>query len=82
MKMQSEKIYDVIGAVAVECERAMSKHGSLSSAHEAYAVMLEEFDEYKAEVWKKSELRDKYNMRTELTQLAAMCVRTIIDLNL
>lgn len=52
------------------------------TAHEAYAVILEELDEFKAEVWKKPPMRDKVKMKEELTQVGAMCARAILDLEL
>lgn len=69
-------------AVAAEATRATTKHPPLNSHHEAYAVILEELDEYKAEVWKQTKHRDREAMRTELVQLAAMCVRAAVDLGL
>ena len=71
-----------IAAVERELARARAKHAPLNSAHEAYAVILEELDEFKAEVWKKRELRDHAAMRQELIQLAAMCARAAEDLEL
>ncbi len=65
-----------------EASRATAKHPPLNSHHEAYAVILEELDEYKAEVWKQTKDRDPAAMRTELVQLAAMCLRAAVDLNL
>lgn len=73
---------DVIAAVAAELARARDKHAPLNSAHEAYAVILEELDEFKAEVWKKTAARDRAMMRAELIQLAAMAVRAVEDLDL
>lgn len=61
---------------------ASATHGKFSSAHEAYAVILEELDEFKIEVWKKRANRDLNNMRKELIQIAAMAVRSIHDLDL
>ncbi len=71
-----------LNAVANELERSRQMHPPITSAHEAYAVMLEELDEFKAEVWKKSSERDPAAMRDELIQLAAMCAKTAIDLQL
>lgn len=71
-----------LGDVAHEIDRARTVHPPLHSAHEAYAVILEELDEYKAEVWRKSSERDRAAMRRELVQLAAMAVRAIGDLGL
>lgn len=68
--------------VAEELAKAQSQHAPLNSAHEAYAVILEELDEFKAEVWKKREKRDRANMLKELVQVAAMCARTAQDLGL
>lgn len=68
--------------VQEEFYRAIKKHAPLNSAHEAYAVILEELDEYKAEVWKKRSNRDSAAMRAELVQIAAMCMRAVEDLNL
>lgn len=66
--------------VAAEFTRAVKKHGPMHSAHEAYAVILEEMDEFKNEVWKQG--HDKAAMRAELVQLAAMCMRAVEDLGL
>lgn len=73
---------DVIAAVSAELARAREHHKPLNSAHEAYAVILEELDEFKIEVWKKSRERDLTAMRSELIQLAAMAVRAVEDLDL
>lgn len=72
----------VLGEVAAELAHARSNHAPLNSAHEAYAVILEELDEFKIEVWKKTRARDRAAMRAELIQLAAMAVRAIEDLGL
>lgn len=74
------QLLDVLEAIEVEHEKATRKHAPMHSAHEAYAVILEELDEFKAEVWKQQ--RDPVAMRRELVQLAAMAVRAIIDLDL
>ena len=65
-----------------ELDYATGQYGPLHSAHEAYAVILEELDEFKAEVWKKDKDRNIPNMRRELIQIGAMCARAIIDLEL
>lgn len=73
---------DVLAAVATELERARAHHGPMVNAHEAYAVILEELDEFKAHVWTKQSKRDLAAMRIELIQLAAMAVRAVEDLEL
>lgn len=72
----------VLAEVGVEVRSACQQHPSYNSAHEAYAVILEELDEFKAEVWKKREQRSDAAMRKELLQTACTCVRAIIDLGL
>lgn len=54
----------------------------MSSAHEGYAVILEELDELKAEVWKGgSEPRDRAAMRKEAIHVAAMALRFVRDIS-
>jgi hypothetical protein len=62
-----------------ELDRAMETYEHMHSGHEAYAVILEELDEYKEEVWKKPNKRNQQQMYNELIQTAAMCVRAIHD---
>ena len=68
--------------VAVELASARRKHAPMASAHEAYAVILEELDEFKREVFKLAAMRSWDDMLTELVQTAAMCQRAAEDLNL
>lgn len=56
-----------------ELMRAQSKHPPLKSAHEGYAVILEELDEVWAHV--KTKRPDYRAMRRELIQVAAMAQR-------
>jgi hypothetical protein len=65
--------------VAKEQAKARNKHPVIASLHEGYAIILEELDEFKAEVWKRMEKRDAHNMLKELIQVAAMCQRTAED---
>ena len=69
---------DVLG----ELSTAVLRHGPLASAHEAFAVLLEEVEEFKVEVFKKRSVRDPAAMRSELVQIAAMAVRAAVDLKL
>ncbi len=68
--------------VKAELARARDGHGSMQSLHEAYAVILEEVDEFKEEVWKKARDRDRANILSELVQIAAMAQKTAEDLKL
>jgi len=75
--------------VRSEIVRAVSLHGSMKSQHDAYAVILEELDEF----WDLVKINPKklnyddakkrlQNMRNELIQTSAMCIRAIHDLGL
>jgi NTP pyrophosphatase (non-canonical NTP hydrolase) len=68
--------------VAEELKRARDGHEPIHSAHEGYAVILEELDEVKEEVWKKRKNRDLKKLRDELVQVAATAQRMCEDLNL
>ncbi len=63
--------------VRIELRRAESKHAPMHSAHEGFAVILEELEELKAEVFKKRP--DVKRMRKEALQIAAMGLRFIQD---
>jgi hypothetical protein len=66
-------IYDEVGQ---ELERAQT-HGDFNSPHEGYAVILEELDELKAEVWKNNKTRDFARMRKEAIEVAAMGIKFV-----
>lgn len=74
-----ETTCDFFEAAERELQRACEKHPPLHSLHEAYAVILEEVDELKAEVWKQTHARDLQALHAELVQIAAMCARTAQD---
>ncbi len=63
-----------------EAKRACTKHPPMNSHHEAYAVILEELEEYWIEVMKRPSKRDPEALKLELIQTAAMCLRTLHDL--
>lgn len=58
-----------------ELQRASGLFPAMSSAHEGYAVILEELDELKAHVWLNQKKRDLTAMRKEAIQVAAMALR-------
>lgn len=62
-----------------EVRRAQAKWAPMNSAHEAYAVILEELDEFWAEVRKKATEYDPLAMYDELVQIAAMAARANHD---
>lgn len=71
-----------VGDLFDELSQAEKGHKPLNSAHEAYAVILEELDEFKGEVWKRRENRDPAKLYKDLLQTAAMCWRAVRDLGL
>ena len=70
---------DFFEAVAEELERAQAQHAPMNSSHEAYAVILEELDEYWEEVRKRRSERRPAAMWVELVQIAAMAARAAIE---
>lgn len=75
--MKAEQALD---AIIQEYDRATQLNGSFHSAHEGYAVILEELDELKEEVWKKASKRDVEAMMKEAIQVGAMALRFLTDL--
>lgn len=69
--------YDVAALDALaEVRRAKALWSDVAnSAHEQYAVLLEEVDELKAHVWTNQKRRDLVAMRKEAIQVAAMALR-------
>ena len=72
------KTAPIVEDITNETIRAMAKHMPMNSFHEAYAVILEEVDEFWDEVKKKNP--DKEKIREELVQIGAMAVRAIAEL--
>ena len=69
------------GDVARELATAREKHPTpIRSAHEGFAVLLEEVSELQAEVFKRK--RDMPAILSELIQVAAMSQRMAEDLGL
>lgn len=70
----------IIDEIAGEMERATRKYSPMASAHEGYAVILEELDELWLEVKKKQAEHDHVAMRAECIQIAAMAARFALDI--
>ena len=68
----------VVSDVVAELVRAQQKHAPKHSAHEGYAVILEELNELWTEV--KAQHPDREKMRKEALQVAAMGLRFVVDL--
>lgn len=73
-------LFDLLITIALEVKTAEAKHQPFNSHHEAFAVILEELDEYWDEVRLKAENRNPEHLQKELIQTAAMCVRALRDL--
>ena len=80
---QCLKIGHIADEVATEVERAVSLFPAMNSPHEAAFVIEEEWEEYRQEVFKhntsKPNRDTRPRQREELIQLAAMCIRAILD---
>lgn len=70
---------DSLSLVATEYQRASSLYPKFNSAHEGYAVLLEEVEELWDEVKKSPKKRTIPKMREEAVQVAAMALRFITD---
>jgi len=68
-----------INEVVDEFESATEKYGPFNSAHEGYAILLEEVDELWDEIKKRPSERSVEAMRAEAVQVAAMALRFIVD---
>ena len=75
---QGGKLELFVEAMSIACR----KHPPLHSLHEAYAVLLEEVDEFKEQVWKQAAARDRQAVLLELVQIAAMAMRAARDCGL
>lgn len=65
----------IVSEVLTELRKAMNKFPKFNSAHEGYAVILEELDEAWAEIKKNN-----YKLaREEMIQVAAMAIRWLHD---
>ena len=71
---------EAIEGVCFELWLASGKFGEFKSAHEGLAVILEEYEELKAEVFKKSKKRDIEKLRKEAKHVATMGLRFMVDL--
>ena len=69
-----------IYAATIEATRAQKLYPKFNSAHEGYAVLLEEVEELWDEVKKNPRKRDPAAMREEAVHVAAMALRFLVDL--
>ena len=74
----NHKFDDKVQEIRVEYTKACENFGEFVSRHEGIAIIEEEFLEFReAAMWPhKCESNDAY---TEVKQLAAMCIRYMVD---
>jgi hypothetical protein len=72
---------DVMRDVACEVIHASGLYPSFRSAHEGYAVVLEEVRELEAEVFKSPKRREYQKLYDEAKQVAAMAIRFMLDVD-
>ena len=80
MMATEDKIFCALRLAEKEVTRAMSLYPPHNSAHEAYAILLEEMDELWAEVKKSPRDRDDEAMMEEAVQVGAMAIRFIVEI--
>ena len=64
-----------VAPITDEIASARANWPAFNSAHEGFAVLLEEVDELKAHVWTNQKRRDLRAMQKEAIQVAAMAIR-------
>ena len=79
VEAEVKKLAPILGEVTDELIRAKAKFPPMHSAHEGYAVLLEEVDELWEQVKLNPAKRNVAEMRKEAIQIAAMALRFIED---
>lgn len=69
----------IVEDVLLELSQATERFGPFNSAHEGWAVLFEEVDGLRLEVFKRQKIRSVDRMRREAVQTAAMAIRFIYD---
>ena len=77
--MDKLRAYEISQDILFEAFEASEKFDQFNSPHEGLAVILEEYEELKAEVFKKQANYDMNKMSKEAMHLGAMALRFIYD---
>lgn len=75
----NKQLRRAVNDVLAELKQASANHPPFNSAHEGYAILLEEIDELWDEVKKRPSKRKVKLLRAEAIQCAAMSLRFIVD---
>lgn len=73
------KLGDATREAKAEAENIMNQWTQWNSAHEGYAILLEEVDELWDHVKTNQKKRDLYAMRNEAIQVAACALRFAVE---
>ena len=79
--IEPAELFIILAAIQFELSRAQNHGKTFLSAHEAYAVLLEEVEVFWEIVRQKRKDRDAGTLREELIQIAAMAVKAILSLD-
>lgn len=79
-QMAESNLEHIAAEAVIEASSAASIYPPFNSAHEGFAVLLEEVEELKAHVWMKQGKRNIAEMRKEAIQVAAMALRFVNDI--
>lgn len=77
-----ERLYDILAIVESEVRTAVELFPPFHSAHEGYAVILEEMDELWEEIKNNKSPESLKRQRKEAKQVAAMAIRFLLDIDL
>lgn len=76
---------DELAQIGLRCaalaQEAIEKHGYFNSAHETYAVIAEELDEYWDLVKQHRAARSPQRLVDELEDIAAACIKALHQLS-
>ncbi len=73
------KKYDALALISAEFDRATQLHDPHLSAHESYAVLLEQVETLWKEIKKKEMNRENWRLEKEAKQVGAMAMRFLTD---